>query len=76
MGLQDKLLKGESTLTGYNGTTPPLENKSLSKLHFDYSINGKPELLGNPSPSELDLNGKVPAYNYKNNAPVEGVGRI
>lgn len=60
MGLQDKLLKGESTLTGYNGVTPPIEDKSLSKLHFDYSINGNPEILGNPQPSQLDLDGITP----------------
>ena len=76
MGLQDKLLNGESVFTGYNGITPPIEDKSLSKLHFDYSINGNPEILGQPSPSNLDLNGKTPSNNYKNNAPIEGVGRI
>jgi hypothetical protein len=76
MGLQDKLLKGESSLTSFNGATPPIEDKSQSKLHYDYSINGNPELLGNPSPSELDLNGKIPSYNYKDNAPVEGIGKI
>lgn len=76
MGLQDKLLKGESNLTGYNGITPPIEDKSQSKLHFDYSINGNPEILGRPQPSQLDLNGQTPSNNYKNNAPIEGVGRI
>jgi hypothetical protein len=40
------------------------------------SINGNPEILGQPSPSNLDLNGQTPANNYKNNAPIEGVGRI
>lgn len=76
MGLQDKLLKGESTLTEYNGVTPPIEDKSQSKLHFEYSINGNPEILGRPQPSQLDLNGQIPSNNYKNNAPIEGVGRI
>lgn len=76
MGLQDKLLKGESSLTSFNGARPPVEDKSQSKLHYNYSINGNPELLGNPSPSELDLNGQTPANNYKNNAPIEGIGRI
>jgi|TARA_Y100000114_G_scaffold143988_1_gene152086 hypothetical protein len=60
MGLQDKLLKGESTLTGYNGITPPIEDKSQSKLHFDYSVNGNPEILGKPQPSQLDLDGITP----------------
>ena len=75
-GLQDKLLSGGSVYTEYNGITPPIEDKSLSKLHFDYSINGNPEILGQPSPSNLDLNGQTPANNYKNNAPIEGIGRI
>ena len=35
MGLQDKLLNGGSVYTEYNGITPPMEDKSLSKLHFD-----------------------------------------
>lgn len=64
MGLQDKLTKGESNLTGYNGVTPPIENKSISKLHYDYSINGMPNIeppyVGFPKPSQLDLNGKTP----------------
>lgn len=76
MGLQDKLIKDGSVYTEYNGATPPIEDKSQSKLHYNYSIDGTPELLGNPSPSELDLNGQIPANNYKNNAPIEGVGRI
>lgn len=29
-----------------------------------------------PSPSLLDLNGKVPSNNYRNTAPTEGQGRI
>ncbi len=76
MGLQNKLINGGSVYTQYNGTTPPIEDKSLSKLHYEYSLNGKPNLLGEPNPSALDLNGQTPAYNYKDNAPTEGVGRI
>ena len=60
MGLEKRLIKGESTLTSLNGTTPPIENKAISKLHFEYSINGQPEILGRPEPSELDLNGITP----------------
>ena len=60
MGLEKRLIKGESTLTSLNGTTPPIENKAISKLHFEYSINGQPEILGRPEPSELDLNGIAP----------------
>lgn len=76
MGLQDKLLNGGSVYTEYNRVTPPIEDKTQSKLHDEYSINGDPELLGRPRPSILDLEGKIPAYNYKNNAPAEGIGRI
>ena len=60
MGLEKRLIKGESTLTSLNGTTPPIEDKSISKLHFEYSINGQPEILGKPEPSELDLDGITP----------------
>lgn len=60
MGLEKRLMKGESTLTSFNGTTPPIEDKAISKLHFEYSINGQPELLGKPEPSEYDLNGITP----------------
>ena len=76
MGLETRLLKGESTLSKLNGGDPTIENKKESKLHYDYSLNGQPEILGQPSPSQLDLNGKVPPYNYKDNAPTEGIGRI
>lgn len=60
MALETRLLKGESTLTSFNGTTPPIEDKKQSKLHFEYSINGKPEILGRPEPSQLDLEGITP----------------
>lgn len=60
MGLETRLLKGESTLSKLNGGDPTIENKKESKLHYDYSINGQPEILGKPEPSELDLNGIAP----------------
>jgi hypothetical protein len=60
MALEKRLKKGESTLTSFNGATPPIEDKSQSKLHYDYSINGRPEILGRPEPSQLDLNGITP----------------
>jgi hypothetical protein len=60
MTLEKRLKNGESTLTSLNGTTPPIEDKKQSKLHFEYSINGKPEILGRPEPSQLDLEGITP----------------
>ena len=60
MGLETRLLKGESTLSKLNGGDPTIENKKESKLHYDYSINGQPEVLGQPEPSILDLNGINP----------------
>lgn len=60
MGLETKLLKGESTLTSLNGADGVIEDKKQSKLHFEYSINGHPEILGRPEPSQLDLNGITP----------------
>jgi hypothetical protein len=39
-----------------------------STLHNEYSINGNPNLLGYPTPSELDLNGETPEQ-YLDNLP-------
>ncbi len=69
MGIQEKFLQNGSTFgAGQGGNSADLQrerdaiigDKSLSKLHFDYSINGNPEILGKPAPSELDLNGIAP----------------
>jgi len=69
MGIQEKFLQNGSTFgAGQGGNSADLQrerdaiigDKSLSKLHFDYSINGNPEILGKPAPSELDLNGIKP----------------
>ena len=40
-----------------------------SKLHDEYSIIGDPNVPNKPSPSQLDLQGEVPSYNYRDNAP-------
>jgi hypothetical protein len=69
MALLNKLQTGGSNLTNLNGTTPPTPNFKDSKVHNEYSINGSPNILRKPSPSELDLEGQVPKYNYRNNAP-------
>ena len=59
-GLQDRLIQDGSVYSKFNGETPLVTDKKESKLHYDYSINGRPELLGEPEPSTLDLNGITP----------------
>lgn len=83
MGLLDRLLKGGSPLTPYNGETPPTNPLSTqqSQLH-SYSISG--QFFSNvndayqsyldgvnnilPQPSQLDLNGITPPK-YTDNLP-------
>jgi len=69
MGLKDTFEKKGSTFgAGQGGNSSNLQSErdavvgdlKQSKLHLDYSINGNPEILGAPSPSILDLNGKKP----------------
>ena len=62
MGLKDKLTQQGSPLSRNNGgqNTIPVGATDQSKLHFEYSINGNPEILGRPEPSQLDLNGITP----------------
>ena len=67
--LLNKLTVGGSTLSSLDGTTPSIPDFALSKLHDTYSINNIPFIPAKPSPSDLDLNGVVPAYNYRDNAP-------
>ena len=69
MALKDKLQTGGSPLSVLNGQTPPIPNFAGSKLHDTYSINDIPNIVGKPSPSQLDLNGDIPASNYRDNAP-------
>lgn len=69
MAILDKLTSGDSNFTRLNGTTPPIPNFKDSKVHDEYSINGNPNVKGKPSPSTLDLEGKVPSTNYRDNAP-------
>jgi len=38
-------------------------------LHNQYSINGTPNQVGKPAPSTLDLDGQIPSWNYRDNAP-------
>ena len=78
MGLQNKLTTQGSPLSKGNGATPPtpIGATDQSKLQYTYSINGTPNIPGKPTPSTLDLNGQTPPNQYKNTAPVEGIGRI
>ena len=69
MALLDKLTVAGSNLSSLNGGTPPIPNFAGSKLHDTYSINDIPSIANKPSPSQLDLNGDVPANNYRDNAP-------
>ena len=69
MALRDKLETAGSNLSSLNGGTPPIPNFAGSKLHDTYSINDIPNIVGKPSPSQLDSNGDIPASNYRDNAP-------
>ena len=72
MGLLDKLTAGEgSPLSQGNGSTPstPVGATDQSKLQDTYSINGIPNVPNKPQPSVLDLDGVVPANNYRDNTP-------
>jgi len=62
MGLLNKLFNNGSTLSEFDGATPPQMDgsKEQSKLHNEYSLNGNPNVVDKPSPSGLDLNGKTP----------------
>jgi hypothetical protein len=70
MGLKDQLQNQGSQLSEFDGQTPPNADLSnpQSTLHYQYSINGTPNLLGFPTPSLLDLNGVTPPR-YLDNPP-------
>tara|TARA_R110001592_G_scaffold7779_2_gene43198 strand:- start:1325 stop:1543 length:219 start_codon:yes stop_codon:yes gene_type:complete len=71
MGLLNKLNAGDSSLSEFNGATPPtpIGATDQSKLHDQYSLNGTPSsFTGAPSPSVLDLNGVTPPK-YTDNPP-------
>jgi hypothetical protein len=69
MGIKDKLTTDGSVLSNLNGSTTTVPDFKGSKLHDTYSINDTPTIPGKPSPSQLDLEGKIPSYNYRDNAP-------
>lgn len=70
MGLKDQLANAGSNLTQWDGSTPsdvPGVNPH-SRLHYEYSLNGNPQMGKKPSPSTLDLDGLTPSQ-YLNNLP-------
>lgn len=70
MSLKNKLANNGSQLTKWDGSTPstmPGANDQ-SRLHYEYSINGNPNMSMKPTPSTLDLNGITPAK-YTDNLP-------
>lgn len=75
MGLLDKLRSKGSVYSGTDGQTPQVMQGSLktSKLHYEYSINRQPNILGKPEPSQLDWDGVTPTiigkYPYVDNLP-------
>lgn len=69
MALLDKLSTGGSVLSKLNGGNASIPQFSDSKLHNQYSINGEPNVPKKPTPSQLDLDGKKPTTNYRDNAP-------
>ena len=74
MALKDELTLVGTPLSNLNGGTAVIPNFALSKLHYESSINGQPTLSPGPNftpltPSTLDLDGRVPLNNYRNNAP-------
>lgn len=78
MGLKDKLTQQGSPLSKANGgpIPTPVGATDQSRLHFDYSLNGNPNVPNKPTPSSLDLNGQKPANSYDQTAPTEGIGNI
>lgn len=70
MGLLNMLTQQGSQLSEFDGQTPPPANIDVqgSTLHYQYSINGTPNMVGFPTPSQLDLDGVTPPK-YLDNPP-------
>ena len=70
MGLLNMLTQQGSQLSEFDGQTPPITNQDTqeSTLHYQYSINGIPNMVGFPTPSQLDLDGETPPR-YLDNPP-------
>lgn len=68
MSILNKLTQQGTPLSRGNGATPSVPVFADSKLHNEYSINGNPNVVGKPTPSNLDLNGVTPSK-YLDNLP-------
>ena len=70
-GLKNELLTQGSPLSNLNGGPTPNNLPTLqgSLVHDEYSINNQPPIPSLPVPSQLDLEGAIPPYNYVDNAP-------
>lgn len=70
MGLLNLLTNNGSTLSQFDGQTPPVMPGAnpLSTLHDEYSLNGTPQMVNKPQPSNLDLDGITPPR-YLDNPP-------
>jgi hypothetical protein len=68
MDLINKLKTQGSPLSNF-GANFVIPNFKDSRIHYTYSINGKPYKQGLPFPSILDLNGNIPKNNYRDNCP-------
>ena len=45
----------QTSILGNGGTVQPTETEQIvSKLHYEYSINGNPNIPNKPSPSQLE----------------------
>jgi hypothetical protein len=70
MALLDLLLAGKSKL-GYNGNQPSYDKETpSSKVHYQFSLDGTPQLKGFPKPTSLgtSFKAKTPPL-YSNNPP-------
>ena len=67
MALKDSL---NQTNLSLGGATPPKfgDTAAQSVLHYEYSINGDPNVPNKPSPSNLDLDRATPEK-YLDNLP-------
>tara|TARA_B110000444_G_C18554397_1_gene461763 strand:- start:256 stop:531 length:276 start_codon:yes stop_codon:yes gene_type:complete len=71
MGLENKLSNQGSVLSNLNGGTASVPDFKLSKRHLEYSINGSPNIAGQPTPSSLDLEGVNPSSANKDALTVD-----
>ncbi len=68
MSVKEKLLAGESSLTGLNGAVPQVADQQLSTLHNQYSLDGNPNMSNLPNPTSLAFKVKEDSK-YLNNLP-------